>query len=79
MFAVPQTPAVLVPPEVQSELAQHPPFMGTHRLVFGQLPNPVAQVILQVPVVALHTAEPFDVGAGQELHPAPQKLVLVSG
>ena len=76
-MALPQVPVVFAGPVVQSALVQQPA-VATHRLVFGQFLNPMLQVIPHIPVVALHTAMPFDIGDAQPLQAGPQKLVLVS-
>jgi hypothetical protein len=77
VFALPQVPVVLAPPDVQSALEQQPA-IGTHRFVFGQFLNMLLQAIPHIPVAAVHTAIPLEIGAVQALHPGPQKLVLVS-
>lgn len=79
MFAVPQTPVVLIGPAVQSALVQHPTmamhtFVPRHRLKSG------LQAIPQVPEAPpVQVAEPLADGAGHDTQLAPQKVVLVSG
>jgi hypothetical protein len=77
VFALPHVAVVLAPPDVHSALEQQPA-IGTHRFVFGQFLNVLLQAIPHIPVAGLHTAIPLDIGAEQEVHPGPQKLVLVS-
>ena len=76
MLALPHTPVVLAGPDLQSALVQHPD-VGTHAVEPEQFLNPLLHVIAQVPP-DVHVAAPFDVGAVHDMHPAPQKVVLVS-
>ena len=77
MFAVPHTPVVFGGPLVHSVEAQQP-VVGMHGRVPGQFLKPALQAMLHLPLVGSQAAVPFEVGVGQDVQAAPQKLVLVS-